>query len=246
MTLTIMKTSVAGMVAVLALGSSQAHAQDAVAWGGAYGSAYVSGAMFNVEASDFTDTITNDAPPISALVPAGGFKLGYNFAPRQGDLVLGLEVDVNAGLQSSQLIASNPSGSDGFQFENKMTLVSFLGRAGIANGDLLAYATGGPVLGTGSYIMRDLNGGTSDCTTIICTQTTENLFGLAVGGGVEWEFREDVIARFELMHYALPTVAAPILNNDATPACGSATPAECSAYFASSSTQAKIVISYRF
>ena len=246
MTLIKLKTSIASAVAVLALCGSGASAQDAEAWKGGYAGIYVSGALFSVEASDFTDTITNDAPPISELVAAGGLKLGYNFAPRQGNLVLGVELDVNGSHTTSKLIASNPSRTDGFKFDNDVVLTSLLGRVGVANGDLLTYAVGGPVQASGSYVMRDLNGGSESCTTIICAQTTEDMLGVALGGGFEWAFKDNMTARFELMHYALPTIAAPILNNDTSPACGGATLAECSVSFKSSSTDMKFVISYQF
>ena len=247
MTLIKLKTSIASAVAVLALCGSGASAQDAEAWKGGYAGIYVSGALFSVEASDLTDTITNDAPPISELVAAGGLKLGYNFAPRQGNLVLGIELDVNGSHTTSKLIASNPSGTIGLKFDNDVVLTSLLGRVGLANGDLLTYAVGGPVQASGSYVMRELNGnGSESCITIICAQTTEDMLGVALGGGFEWAFKDNMTARFELMHYALPTIAAPILNNGTTPACGGATTAECSAYFKSSSTDMKFVISYQF
>ena len=246
MTLIKLKTSIASAVAVLALCGSGASAQDAEAWKGGYAGIYVSGALFSVEASDLTDTILNDTPPISELVAAGGLKLGYNFAPRQGNLVLGVELDVNGSHTTSKLIASNPSRTDGFKFDNDVVLTSLLGRVGVANGDLLTYAVGGPVQASGSYVMRDLNGGSESCTTIICAQTTEDMLGVALGGGFEWAFKDNMTARFELMHYALPTIAAPILNNDTSPACGGATLAECSVSFKSSSTDMKFVISYQF
>ena len=246
MTLIKLKTSIASAVAVLALCGSGASAQDAEAWKGGYAGIYVSGALFSVETSDLTDTIMNDEPPISELLAAGGLKLGYNFAPRQGNLVLGIELDVNGSHTTSKLIASNPSGTSGLKFDNDVVLTSLLGRVGVANGDLLTYAVGGLVQASGSYVMRNLNGGSESCMTIICAQTTEDMLGVAFGGGFEWAFKDNMTARFELMHYALPTIAAPILNNGTTPACGGATTAECSAYFKSSSTDMKFVISYQF
>tara|TARA_B110000977_G_scaffold91651_1_gene121567 strand:- start:161 stop:901 length:741 start_codon:yes stop_codon:yes gene_type:complete len=246
MTLIKLKTSIASAVAVLALCGSGASAQDAEAWKGGYAGIYVSGALFSVEASDLTETITNDAPPISELVAAGGLKLGYNFAPRQGNLVLGIELDVNGSHATSKLIASNPSGTSGLKFDNDVVLTSLLGRVGVANGDLLTYAVGGPVQARGSYVIRTLNTGSESCNTIMCAQTTEDMLGVALGGGFEWAFSDNMTARFELMHYALPTIAAPILNNDTSPACGGATLAECSVSFKSSSTDMKFVISYQF
>lgn len=236
------------MAATLLATTAQAQSYD---WEGAYASGFVSGAFFDVEMSDLTDTFTNDSPAVNALVVTGGVALGYNWLPRGDNLLVGLEIDVQGGAETSQLVRFNAAGTDGQLYQNRLeSLASLRGRVGVVNDNLLSYVTGGISYGNANYRATDLDpalvGATCDDPGIICAEATEGLTGIAVGAGVEYAFRENATLRFEVMQHMLPTASAELLNGGTTPACSVAAADECSAFFDSGLTQIRLGVSFKF
>lgn len=233
--------------------TAQAQAQDGLAydWEGAYVGAFTGASYFEVEISDFTDTFTNDAPPVDQIILNYGINGGYNWLPYNDNLLLGLEIDMQGGNEIEQLIRFNADGTDGQLYQNRLTsLASLRGRAGVVNGNLLSYLTGGVAFGQADYLVIDLSESINsrDCTVdgIICAEVQDSLIGLTVGMGMEYAFRENTTARFEIMHYNLEATSAEIFNGGTIPICSKANADECSAYFASGVTQFRFGVNYKF
>lgn len=233
--------------------TAHAQAQDGLAydWEGAYAGAFAGASFFETEISDFTDTFTNDAPPVDKIIVNYGINGGYNWMPYNDNLLLGLEIDVQGGNEIEELIRFNQAGTDGQLYKNKLTsLASLRGRAGVVNGNLLSYLTGGVAFGEVDYLVIDLDEAINsrDCSVdgIICAEVQDSLIGLTVGMGMEYAFRENTTARFEIMHYNLESTSAEILNGGTTPVCSTAEADECSAFFASGVTQFRFGVNYKF
>ncbi|SFS22521.1 outer membrane immunogenic protein [Yoonia litorea] len=246
-----MKRILAALGLMAAATTAQAQDTFTYDWVGPYGGGYLGGSFFETEASDLTDTFTNDAPPISELIATYGINGGYNWQPYDDNLLLGLELDVQGGNETSQLIRFNSAGTDGQLYENKITsLTSLRGRAGVVNGKTLIYFTGGVAFGEVDFLMIDLDEAidSRNCSVdgIICAQAQDSLVGLNVGMGLEYAFRDDMTARFEIMHYDLESTSAEVLNGGDTPVCSTANADECSAFFDSSVTQFRFGVNFKF
>ncbi len=220
-------------------------------WEGGYAGGFISGSFFGVEMSDLTDTFTNDAPPVSEIVATGGVNFGYNWIPWNNNLMLGLEVDIQGGNETSKLVRFNAAGTDGQLYENRInTLSTIRGRAGLIDGNLLTYLTGGVSFADVQYSATDLDPAilSPSCASpgIICAEARDDLVGMSAGVGMEYAFRENMTMKFELMHYMLPTTSAGILNGGSTPVCFSAAADECSAFFSSGVTQLRLGVNFTF
>jgi outer membrane immunogenic protein len=236
---------------MISAGSVSAQETLSYDWEGGYGGVFLGGSFFGVEMSDLTDTFTNDSPPVSEVLAVAGINIGYNWIPRDDNLLLGFELDVQAGNETNQLVRFNAAGTDGQLYENKInSLATVRGRAGVIDGNFLTYLTGGASFANVTYRATDLDPAILDPTCaspgIVCAETSETLVGLSAGAGMEYAFRENATMRFELMHYMLPTASAGIFNGDTTPVCFSAQADECSAYFSSGVTQFRFGVNFNF
>lgn len=247
-----MKTGLLATLGLIALATTvQAQNNTAFNWEGAYVGAFAGASSFEVESSDLTDTFTNDAPPIGEIILNYGINGGYNWMPFDDNLLLGLEVDVQGGNSTSQLIKFNEDGTDGQLYENEITsLATLRGRAGVVNGNVLTYLTGGLAFAQVDYLIVDLDEAinTRDCSVngIICADNKDSLLGLNVGLGIEYAFRENATARFEIMHYNLEPTSTELFNGEAVPICSKQNADECSAYFKSGVTQLRFGVNYKF
>ena len=238
-------------VSIMAL-STAAQAQDRFEhdWEGFYVGAFVAGSFFDVELSDLTDTFTNDAPAINEIVAAGGINAGYNWIPRDDNLMLGVELEIQGGHTTSNLVRFNSDGTDGQLFENTInSITSLKGRVGMMNDNLMVYISGGPAWASIDYTATDLDpnlNSTCDTNGIICAEASEDLLGLNVGVGMEYAIRESTTLRFEITQIELPTASAPVLNGGDTPQCSVASADDCTGFFGSSMTQIQFGVNYRF
>ena len=250
----IKKSTIRGAVAILcSLGANSSVAQETYVydWAGGYAGGFIGGSFFGVEASDLTDTFTNDAPPVNEVVGVGGINFGYNWIPWNDNLLLGIEVDVQGGNETNQLVRFNAAGTDGQLYQNRInSLATIRGRAGIVDGNLLAYLTGGVSFANVEYRATELDPAiinpTCSSPGIICAEAREKLVGLSAGVGMEYAFRKNTTMRFEVMHYMLPTASASILNGGVTPVCSTASADECSAFFSSGVTQLRLGVNFDF
>ena len=240
-----------GSVAFVCL-STSAFAEDAgPRWEGFYGGGYLGASFFNMEMSDLTDTFTNDAPNISKIVGAAGIGLGYNWVPRDDNFIIGVELDVQGGNRTDELIRFDPTGTDGQLYENSIdSLAALRAKVGVASGNILSYLTAGPTFANVTYSVTDLDpsipAGNCNTAGIICAKASDSLIGIAVGFGLEYAIRDDRSVKFEVMHYMLPTASSEILNGGTTPVCSTADADECSAFFESSVTQVRVGYNFKF
>lgn len=222
-------------------------AQDTFDWTGGYIGAQLGGGTFGVQASDLTDVITNDAPNVQDLSPAYGIQAGYNWAPFDNNLIVGLELDAAFGFEANNLVAFNANSTDGLDFQNAWdSVISIRARAGVANGNTLMYVAAGPAFATTNFTFKDLDPSSTDCATLVCAEAQNDITGVSVGMGVEYAFQPEWVGRFEVVHYEMPTTRAEILTGRTTSTCTGTGGDECSAYFDSSSTMMKFSVSYHF
>lgn len=219
-------------------------------WEGPYVGAFVAGSFFDVELSDITDTFTNDGPGVNAIVPAGGINGGYNWIPRDDNLMLGVELEIQGGHATDSIVRFNEEGTDGQLFENSISsLTTLKGRVGMISGDLMVFISGGPAWANAEYsaIALDPNLG-SDCSVdgIICADTSEQLLGLNVGVGMEYVIREQTTLRFEIVQVNLPEASATVLNGADTAACSVADADDCTGFFSTDITQIQFGVNYSF
>lgn len=234
-------------IALCALLPAAVQAQSAYDWEGFYAGATLGGAIYGVEASDLTDVITNDAPKLQTLVPGYGISGHYNWLPYDDNLVLGGELDITFGLQNEDFLETNLIGDEGFEFINTWdTVISLRARAGMTSGKLHSFVAGGPAFANATFVLKDVQPGSTECDDLTCAEITETLTGISVGAGMEYAFRDDWIGKFEVMHYAMPTVRAQVLNQGVTPACSGAEADECTVTFDSSATLFRFGVSYKF
>jgi opacity protein-like surface antigen len=237
------------MVFALAAGPSMAQSVD-YDWQGFYAGAFAAGAFFDVEISDLTDNLTNDAPPVNAIVPAGGINFGYNWTPRADNLLLGLELEFQGGHTTEAIVRSNVAGTSGLRFENTIESITTLrGRVGMVTDNFLIYMSGGPSWATVDYSTMLMNAAFApDCTVtgVICAETKEELLGINYGIGMEYAFRDNATLRFELVQVDLPIAAAEILNGAVTPICSRAGADDCAGFYNTEITQIQFGVNFNF
>lgn len=230
--------------------ASTASAQEAIdyEWEGPYIGAFLAGAFFEVELSDLTDNITNDSPATNAVVPAGGINGGYNWIPRDDNLMLGIELEIQGGHATDQIVRFNSAGTSGRLYESKIqSLTSVKGRVGMINDNLMVYISGGPTFATVDYVAKLLEAGSpDDCAELICAETSEQLIGLTTGVGMEYVIRDQTTLRFEITHFDIPTASATLQSRRDVDVCSQAAADDCTAFFASGSTQIQFGINYSF
>lgn len=234
------------VIAAVTLLPIAAHAQ-AYDWEGFYAGASLGGAVYGVEASDLTDTFTNDSPGIETFVASYGVSGHYNWRPYDDNLVLGAEIDATFGLLNEELVAFNAAGTNGLEFISSWdSVISVRARAGATSGKMHTFVAGGPAFANAQYTLKNLDPGETDCSGLVCAEVSETLIGVSVGAGVEYAFRDDWIGKFEFIHYAMPSVSAPTLLQQTTPSCAAAQQDECSVSFSSSATLFRLGFSYKF
>jgi outer membrane immunogenic protein len=237
---------VAAIAALAVFSPAAVQAQDAFDWEGWFGGATLGGAMYGVEASDLTDTFTNDASKVETLVASYGISVNYNWSPYDDNLIIGGELDATFGLKNEEVVAFNAPGTDGLEFINSWdSVISLRGRAGMTSGKMHAFVAGGPAFANANYTFKDLDPGFTECTTLTCVEVSETLTGVSIGAGMEYAFRDDWVGKFEFMHYEMPTVRGPILDGG-VPSCGAAQGDECTVSFDSSSTLFRFGITRKF
>ena len=232
--------------------ATTAQAQDSIDYNydGGYIGAFSGASFFQVEASDQTDTFANDAPPINELILNYGVNIGYNWTPYEDNFLLGLELDIQGGNETNQLIALNEDGTNGQLFENQISsLTTVRGRAGLINGNVLTYLTSGVSFAQVDYNitgLRPTEGGDScDTPGIRCASFSDSLLGLTIGMGMEYAFREDTTMRFQIMQHAFESASTELKNGQNT-LCSVDNSDECTAFFASSLTQFSFGVNYQF
>ncbi len=216
-------------------------------WEGFFLGATLGGSVFGVEASELNDTFTNDAPPVTDPVAAYGIRAAYNWSPYDDNFLIGAELDATFGLMNEKLVPFNDAETDGLNVENTWNnVISLRARAAVASGRVLTYVAGGPAIADVDYVAEDLDASTDGCAENVCAEVSDTLVGLSFGAGMEYAFRDDWVATFEFIHYAMPSVQAPLLTARGDGSCTDTEAEECTVSFDSSASTVRIGISYRF
>jgi outer membrane immunogenic protein len=160
-------------------------------WTGFYAGANVGYSWsFDDTRSTVSQASTGVAQSVASTGVIGGGQIGYNF--QQGNLVYGLEADLQGAATSGDDIAS----SDPFYAKGKNSLDWFgtlRGRFGAATSDrTLFFATGGLAFGGIKNTLTESDAATTGSLTKDSTKT-----GFVVGGGVEQAISPKWSMKFE-------------------------------------------------
>lgn len=216
-------------------------------WEGFFAGATLGGAIFDVEASDNTDIITNDAPNISMAVPAYGLRLAYNWIPFDNNLVIGAEGDATFGLLTERVVEYNTAGTSGIGYEYAWdNVLALRARAGVSYGKVLTYITGGAAWANAVYTVEVITSSTSDCDSSTCGVFEETIPGLTFGAGMEYGYRDDVTVSFEFLQYDMVMAQTSLLDSGTSVTCSGADAEECTVFFNSSASTVRLGVNYRF
>lgn len=206
---------------------------------GGYAGGMIGGALFAGQGSDLTNVLTNDAPPVNVLAATYGLYGGYNWALKDSNAIVGVELEYSFGLEGSEQVTTNATQTETLDFKNSwdsLAVIRF--RAGMVTGKSMVYVAGGPAFATASYEITSTASGNT-------AKASENLLGVSIGAGVEHAFRENLIGRFEISHTVMPGTDVLLVNQGTgLAACGD--PQECQAYFESSATRFSIGLAIKF
>lgn len=180
-------------------------ASDFGDWNGVYIGANAGGGMANSTITDYQNWILNytggDLSQSGWGALAGG-TIGYN--KQFGHFVFGLEGDMQwANLNADRTLNPGP------EVEIKGDLDWFAtvrARAGLAEGPVLAYVTGGIAIGSPKYNYGWINYSPLPDPSYHASKS-ETQVGLAAGAGVEYAFARQWSAKFEYMYLGFPSVS---------------------------------------
>ncbi|MGI3210767.1 outer membrane protein [Roseovarius tibetensis] len=218
-------------------------------WSGFYVGAHLGASVSETDQSDLNNQFLNEPPTQSEVGVSGGLYLGYNYTLPDG-LVLGAEFDYSTGVEMDNFFSANAAGTSGQVYDNSFeSIMSLRARAGLPRGNSLIYITGGVAYGDGTFEAYNVNRPVqTTCDNSICAETSDGFFGLAIGAGVEHAFRENVVGRFEVMHYEFESQQADVEDkaSGGIPACSTGATDSCTFGFSPSVTQVRVGISYNF
>lgn len=248
-TMTQQHSSALALILALAAGPALAQSGDDD-WDGFYIGAFAAASFFEVELSDFTDNLSNDAPPVNEVIAVGGVNAGYNWLPRRDNLLLGVELEIQGGHETDAIVRFNAAGTSGLRFENRIESITTLrGRVGMVSDDFLIYLSGGPAWANIDYSTALINAAFApDCAVagVLCADAKERVVGISYGIGMEYKFRERTTLRVELTQIDLPTSAAEIRNGATMPVCSNAGANDCTGFYGTDINQIQFGINYRF
>lgn len=227
------------------LAQAQDFTQD---WEGFYAGVHLDGTVFSNTISDLNNQFNSNSPEISVLDFQGGVTGGYNYM-LEGNLLVGAELDYTSSIAIDEFFSSNEAETTGTQYTHDLeSILSLRGRAGVVNGNTLSFMTLGVAQGTTNFETFEVDTGSAsdECDVSNCASSTDDLLGLTVGFGMEWAFRENISARFDVQHYAFESVQAPVVNAAGDPACSEGETDLCTVGYAPSTTSIRVGISYHF
>lgn len=217
-------------------------------WEGFYGGVHLDMSVFTTDNADLNNQFNSNAPEQSEFLAHGGLSFGYNWQ-LAGGLILGGEFDYTSAMTIEEFISSNAASTTGTQVNNALdSVMSIRARAGVQNGNVLTFLTGGMASAASNFetYQVDTGGGQTSCANSTCSETTETLTGVTIGAGVEYAFKENLIGRFEVQHYAFDDVSAPVENASGAPACSGGATGLCSVIYSPSATSVRVGFIYKF
>jgi outer membrane immunogenic protein len=177
-------------------------------------------AMFNA----YTPSGNGALPANSSGQFVGGGQIGYNY--QLARLVLGIEADIQSGSHSTASRVNSTTASFLFSSSNVVSSLTaqssldYLGTVrgrigGLVTPTLLAYGTGGLAYGhvhSAVDIVQTAVGTGQNAGQFLVTPGSGGVFsqmrtGWTIGGGIEWMFVPNWMAKVEYLHYDLGSVS---------------------------------------
>lgn len=217
-------------------------------WTGFYAGVHVDGTAYTVEMSDLNDQFLAEPPESAFLLAHGGLTGGYNYMLEPGLLISG-ELDWTSALVIDNFIASNTDETTGVQYDLSLeNLIALRGRVGFVRNNAVGYMTAGITQASTKFEVYQVNTGAGQtaCDNTTCSSTSEPLLGVAIGGGVDWAFRENWVGRLEVQHMAFESIQVPVQNAAGNPSCGAGETDQCTMSFEPATTSIRVGITYMF
>lgn len=201
----LLKSLMAAGVAVamsLTAGTAAAGPSGGYDWTGPYAGAVASAGLFTVEQEDYWCWYACNAPTLQDWDASIGVQVGNNW--QSGNFVYGVVADWSTGFEQTENVTF--SGSDGVIWEGKWNSYGTIrGRAGIAAGDALVFATAGIAIIDADYRANEVDtGGDSDCATHDCALFNDTSIGFAGGVGVGTPVGDKMHMTFEYLYIGTP------------------------------------------
>ncbi len=240
--------AIAGATLLAGLGSGAAAQNFTQDFEGFYAGLHLDMSVFNTDNADLNNQFNSNAPEQSQFLGNGGLTFGYNRL-LSGGVIIGGEVDFTSAMEISEFVSSNVAETTGTQVDNALdSVIAIKARAGVQSDNVLMFVSGGFASGAGNFetYQVDTGGGLISCDTSTCASVQEDVYGVAIGAGVEYAFRENWIGRFEVQHMSFDDVAAPVVDSAGDPACASGETDLCSVIYTPSATAVRLGIFYKF
>jgi len=172
-------------------------------WSGSYAGAVASGGLFTVEQEDYWCWWACNAPTLQDWDASIGLQAGHNW--QNGNFVHGLVVDWSTGFENSESVRwnSNTTGVDWSAEWNSYATIR--GRAGLAAGNALVFATAGVAIVDVDYSASEFQP-SDNCsdTDVDCAAYSDTEYGFAGGIGVGYPVGDNMHLTFEYLYIGLP------------------------------------------
>lgn len=187
------KTTIAALVAAMALSAPALAGETYYNWSGLYLGAHAGYAWGNASVKDTTGGVLPGPFDYSPKGALGGGTVGLNW--QAGNIVFGVEGDLGAmGLSGTGIApSSNPIYHQDLTLDSGMYGVA-AGRLGFALGRTLIYGKGG-------FAFYDGEAGQKTTKPGYVTHGTDTFTGWAYGGGVEQSLGQGWSVKAEYLHF---------------------------------------------
>lgn len=174
-------------------------------WSGFYAGGVASGGLYTVEQEDYWCFFACNAPTLQDWDASIGVQGGFNW--QSGNLVLGVSADWSTGFEQEETVLYDATATpDGVVWDSKWnSYATFRGRAGLAAGNALVFATGGIAIVDVDYSSREIINGVIDCPGASdCAAFSDTLIGFTAGVGVGFPIADNLNLTFEYQYIGLP------------------------------------------
>lgn len=196
----------AGLATMMTLpgAATAAPAASGYDWSGSYAGAVASGGLFTLEQEDYWCWYACNAPTLQDWDASIGLQAGHNW--QNGNLVYGLVVDWSTGFEQDETVAfDNGANPDGVIWSGEWnSYATVRGRAGLAAGNALIFATAGIAIIDADYSATEIDSGDTDCSSEDCAAYSDTSIGFAGGVGVGTPVGDKMHMTFEYLYIGVP------------------------------------------
>ena len=162
--------------------------------------------MFTVNQEDYWCFEACNAPTLQDWDASIGGQVGVNM--QNGNFVFGLVGDWSTGFKQEERVLFDATATPhGVTWKGQWNWYATVrGKAGLAVGNALVFATGGIAIVDVDYSVAEFhNGNPPDCVGADdCASVTDTKIGLAIGAGASVPLSDRITADFEYLYIGMP------------------------------------------